>query len=261
MSHFDPPKTPVDAPPGQDPLVAWWRSARGTSLVAAESELLREALDSIFGWELLQVGAWGVGRELLAAARTRHCTVAAPLDQLRAGVKADVVTRGTQLPIASDSVDAVLLPHVLEFTPDPYALIREVDRVLTGEGQVLVLGLRPMSLWGLRSIGSRGAFPPGVQRLLSERRLREWLRLLGYEVAPVRHYLYGLPWGKAGKPARALRRGLTSWWPAGAYLLQARKRLYAGTPLRLRWKERERVHVLAGLARPTTRSQPRDSLR
>jgi SAM-dependent methyltransferase len=244
---------------GADPLSNWWRAAQGSGIVAAESELLREALESVFGWELLQIGAWGATRELLTAARTRHVAVTGSLTQLKAGVRVDLVARAGQLPIASDSVDAVLLAHALEFAADPYTLLREVDRVLTGEGQLLVLGFRPWSLWGLRTQASRGAFPPGVQRLLSERRLREWLVLLGYEVMPVRRYLYGLPWGKFGSPARALRRGLTGWWPAGAYLLTARKRLYAGTPLRLRWRDRERVRVLAGLARPTTRGQSKDT--
>jgi SAM-dependent methyltransferase len=245
--------------PVTDPLADWWNTSQGSAVVAAEAELLREALDKVFGWELLQVGAWGRGRELLAAARTRHQAVAGSLEQQRAGVQLDLVARAAQLPIASDSVDAVLLAHALEFSADPHALLREVDRILTGEGQLLVLGFRPWSLWGLRSLASRGAFPPGVQHLMSERRLRDWLVLLGYELTPVRRYLFGLPWGKLGPPARVLRRGLTSWWPAGAYLLQARKRLYAATPMRLRWRDRERVRVLAGLARPTTRGQSKDS--
>jgi SAM-dependent methyltransferase len=244
--------------PDTDPLAVWWTTSQGSAIVAAEAELLRDALDKVFGWELLQVGAWGRSRELLASARTRHQALAGTLEQQRAGVQLDLVARAAHLPIASDSVDAVLLAHALEFAADPHALLREVDRILTGEGQLLVLGFRPWSLWGLRAVASRGAFPPGVQHLLSERRLRDWLVLLGYEVTPVRRYLFSLPWGKLGAPARVLRRGLTSWWPAGAYLLQARKRLYAGTPLRLRWRDRERLHVLAGLARPTTRGQSKD---
>ncbi len=256
MSQSDTQNRPADAQ-----LSVWWHSPRGSAIVAAETALLRDALESVFGWELLQVGAWGSRRELLAGARTRHAAVAGTLAEQRAGVALNLVARAAQLPVASDSIDAVLLAHALEFAPDPYALLREVDRVLTGEGQVIILGFRPWSFWGLRAIASRGSFPPGLQRLLSERRLREWLILLGYEVVPVRRYLFGMPWGGPGTPARMLRRGLTSWWPAGAYLLQARKRLYAGTPLRLRWRDRERVRVLAGLARPSTKDRSGDSPR
>ncbi len=58
-------------------------------------------------------------------------------------------------PWPADSVDAVLLPHTLEFAADPYAIVREVDRVLSGEGQLVVLrGFQPFSLWGIRARSS-----------------------------------------------------------------------------------------------------------
>ena len=90
----------------------------------------------------------------------------------------------------------MLLPHTLEFAADPYAIVREVDRVLVAEGQLLVLGFRPCSLWGMRAPLERSGFPPGMRRVLSERRLREWLVLLGYEVVAEHSYLYCSPWSK-----------------------------------------------------------------
>ncbi len=166
---------------------AWWASPLGSALIAAESQLLGEALEDVFGWELLQIGAWGSGRELLSGARTRHQAILAPPGL---SSSADIRGRPTQLPIVSDCIDAVLLPHILEFATDPYAIVREADRVLVGEGRLLVLGFRPWSLWGLRARWSRSGFPPGTRRVLSERRIREWLVLLGYEVVSAQHYLY-----------------------------------------------------------------------
>jgi len=233
-------------------LASWWQGSLGKGLLRAESELLGEALEDVFGWELLQVGAWGASRELLCSSRTRRQTVVAPLE-LRAG--ADVIARAAQLPVTSDSMDAVLLPHTLEFAADPYAIVREVDRVLTGEGQLLVLGFVPWSPWGLRARFSRSGFPPGMRRVLSERRVRDWLVLLGYEVVASRRYLYGNPWGSGLSPGestgRYLRRGLNPF-PAGAYLLKARKRVYTLTPIRPRF--REKPAVIGGLVKPTTRS-------
>jgi SAM-dependent methyltransferase len=235
-------------------LNSWWASPLGRALLAAESELLGEALEDVFGWELLQVGAWGNGRELLACSRTRHQTVLAATG-FPGG--ADIIGRPSQLPVAADSVDAALLPHTLEFATDPYAIVREVDRVLVGEGQLLVLGFRPWSLWGVRARWSRTGFPPGMRRVLSERRLREWLVLLGYEVVAAQHYLYCSPWSPGSSPgegtARILRRGLIHPLPASAYLLKARKRVYTLTPIRPRL--REKPAVLGGLVKPTTRSQ------
>lgn len=230
--------------------LAWWSSPLGSALIAAESRLLGEALEDVFGWELLQIGAWGAARELLAGARTRHQAILATAG-LSSG--ADILGRPTQLPIGSDSIDAVLLPHILEFATDPYAIVREADRVLVGEGQLLVLGFRPWSLWGVRARWSRSGFPPGLRRVLSERRIREWLVLLGYEVVSAQHYLFRGPW-RGGLAAgegvgRMLRRGLTYPLPANAYLLKARKRIYTMTPIRPRF--RERPAVLGGLIKPS----------
>jgi SAM-dependent methyltransferase len=238
-------------------LRAWWRSPLGHAVISAESELLSEALEDVFGWEFLQIGAWGAGRELLAGARTRRHTVVAP-STLAAG--ADIIGRPSHVPIVSDSVDAALLPHALEFAADPYAIVREVDRVLVGDGQLLVLGFSPLSLWGLRARLTRSGFPPGMRRILSERRVREWLVLLGYEVVASRGYLYRSPWRAAPTPtaevgnARMLRRGVLNPLPAGAYLLKARKRLYTLTPI-VRPRFKEKPAVLGGLVKPTTRQQ------
>jgi SAM-dependent methyltransferase len=235
-------------------LSAWWETHLGRALLAAEAELLGEALEDVFGWELLQIGAWGGAHELLAHARTRRQTLVATPGFARG---AEIIARPSELPVTSDCIDAVLLPHTLEFAPDPYAILREADRVLVGEGQLLVLSFRPWSLWGVRARASRNGFPPGLRRVLSEQLVREWLVLLGYEVVAARRYLYQGPWSRASDPgeasARILRRGLTSPLPAGAYLLKARKRVYTLTPVRLR--RIERPAVLGGLVKPTTRSR------
>jgi hypothetical protein len=150
-------------------------------------------------------------------------------------------------------VDAVLLPHTLEYAPDPYAVLREADRILVAEGQLIVLGFRPASLWGLLSAASRAGYPPGLLRRLSLGRVRDWLGLLSYEIVSVQPYLYHLP-----RTPRAsldavipimLHRGWFYPWPAAAYLVKARKRVYTLTPIRPRLRERQRV--LGGLAEPS----------
>ena len=69
-----------------------------------------------------------------------------------------------------------------------------------------------------------------------------------------RHYLFASPWG-SGSPGQGtghyLRRGLNPF-PAGAYLLKARKRVYTLTPIRPRF--REKPAVIGGLVKPTTRN-------
>lgn len=233
-------------------LTTWLDSPRGKTLLDTEGRVIAESLEDCFGWEALQIGVWGETRSLISHARTRSQIV---LDH-HSTSGLDAVGRPSQLPIASDCMDVVLLAHALEFESDPYSLVREADRVLAGEGKLLVLGFSPMSLWGVRARASRRGFPPGLRRVLPERRVRDWLHLLGYDVLGVRHYLYGLPWGEPASVDHQLRRGWLAPWPSGAYLLKARKRMHALTPLRPRLRETRRSRVLGGLTEPSVNRDP-----
>ena len=63
-----------------------------------------------------------------------------------------------------------------EITQATLAVLREAERVLTGEGCLMICGFNPFSGWGARRVFGRTfgqpAFPPHTQRMLSERRLR-----------------------------------------------------------------------------------------
>jgi SAM-dependent methyltransferase len=227
----------------------WFEGPLGARVLREEAVLATLALDTVFGFELLQMGAWGPACHLLAGARTQHTTLVAP--EVSAGVT--LCAPLETLPFRSDSIDAILLPHTLELVEDPYAVLREAERVLTGEGCLMICGFNPFSGWGARRLFGRyfgrPAFPPQTQRMLSERRLRDWVALLGFDVDSVHGYLGFLPLnGGTGEvqPKRALR--------AGAYLLKARKRVSTLTLVRPRRRVRQRV--LVGAAEPTNKVGP-----
>jgi SAM-dependent methyltransferase len=235
-----------------DPVLRQWQCRPlGRALIQAEAQLLASTFDDVFGLELLQLGTWGPGRELLAPSRIRRQSVIADSAEGRTG--GDLVARLAHLPINNSSVDAVLLPHTLELTADPHAVLREADRVLVAEGQLIVLGFRPVSLWGLRAAASRAGFPPGLRRTLSASRVRDWLGLLSYEIVNVRSYLYRLPREPGGSVESVipsiLNRGWFYPWPSAAYVIKARKRVYTLTPIRPRLRERR--PVFDGLAEPS----------
>jgi SAM-dependent methyltransferase len=189
---------------------------------------------------------------LYAQARTQHRCCLAPDASGPGAIRANF----DALPIAGASVEAVLLPHTLEHAPHPHALLREVERVLVGEGHILVCGFNPLGPWGLRHLVARGRFPPPATRLLSEGRLRDWLGLLGFEVTDARRYLFAPPWTK-GISARTRAwlesRGSTFAGPlSGAYLVKARKRVRGLTPIRPAWHNARAV--VGGIAEPTSRN-------
>jgi SAM-dependent methyltransferase len=234
----------------------WFDGPLGARVLREETALARAALDDVFGFELLQMGAWGPARHLLAGARTQHTTLLAP--DLGPGVT--LCAPLTSLPFAADSIDAILLPHTLELVEDPYAVLREAERVLCAEGCLMICGFNPFSGWGARrwfaQYWRRPAFPPQTRRMLSERRLRDWMALLDFEVASVQGYLGTLPMTRRPRklpdapprePEYRARRPLT----AGAYLLKARKRVQTLTLVRP--KRRSRQRVLVPVAEPTTK--------
>jgi SAM-dependent methyltransferase len=231
------------------PVSDWFAGPLGTRVLREEAALATLALDNVFGFELLQVGAWGPARHLLEGARTQHTTLLAPEMTPGVSLRAPLDT----LPFRSDSIDAIFLPHTLELVEDPYAVLREAERVLTAEGCLLICGFNPFSGWGVRRLFGhyfgRPAFPPGTQRMLSERRLRDWVALLGFDVDSVYGYLGLLP-----VTGRALEVRPRTPLATGAYLLKARKRVSTLTLVRPRRRALKRV--LVGAAEPTSKVGP-----
>ncbi len=229
----------------------WFDTPLGASALALETRVLQDALADVFGFELLQIGRWGGANELSASARTQHRRWIAPDARGPGAIRAEFHA----LPIASASVEAVLLPHTLEHAPEPHELLREVERILVGEGHVLVCGFNPYGPWGLRHLVSRGRFPPVSTRLMSEGRTRDWLRLLGFEVVDARRYLFAPPWARRVCEGGGLleSHGATFMPPlAGAWLIKARKRVRTLTPIRPQWQRR--LAVVGGIAEPTSRN-------
>lgn len=231
---------------------AWLASPLGTTVLELETRVLADELADVFGFELLQLGSWGHGGEISMSARTQHRCWVAPDASGPSSIRAELHA----LPIATGSVEAVLLPHTLEHAPHPHEMLREVERVLMGEGHVLICGFNPLGPWGLRHLVSRGQFPPSAARLMSEGRIRDWLGLLGFEVVNVRRYLFAPPW------TQRLSDRTRSWleergsplapWLAGAYLVKACKRVRTLTPIRPAWQMAPAV--VGGLAKPTSRN-------
>jgi SAM-dependent methyltransferase len=229
----------------------WFEGPLGARVLREEAALAPLALDDVFGFELLQVGAWGPARHLLDGARTQHSTLLAP--DMSPGVT--LCAPLDSLPFRSDSIDAIFLPHTLELVEDPYAVLREAERVLCAEGCLMICGFNPWSGWGVRRAFAHyvggPVFPPQTQRLLSERRLRDWVALLGMDVDSIYGYLGLLP-TKGRLPRAAVAPHAA--WAAGAYLLKARKRVKTLTLVRPRRRLRQRV--LVGAAEPTSKVGP-----
>ena len=139
----------------------------GKRLFSQEINLVDQALAQVFGPQLLQIGRWGDEGAFLSLSRTRRSA----LIDASARRVACIHSSPEQLAVATHSVDAVLLPHTLERSCAPHQVLREVARILVGDGQVIILGLNPGGPLGLRRVLSRNKFPEHCLGLIRLRRI------------------------------------------------------------------------------------------
>lgn len=216
-------------------LAAWYATPLGQYLLAKERAYLDDVTPDIFGFHALQLGLPGL--DLLRENRITHRM------RVDAGPDATLRARWDELPIATQSVDLALLPHTLEFSAEPHAVLREVDRVMMPEGRIVILGFNPWSLWGLRgSLGPGRQEAPWNGKFLSLLRVKDWLALLGFEVSAGRLVCYVPP---VKRPEWLERLAFMEpagdrWWAVGGavYMLQAVKRVRGVRLLTPAWHDK-----------------------
>ena len=247
--------TKISTEPGQGRQAArrWLDTPFGQALLAQEKRLVEEAFDGLFGEQCLQLGVWGEPNAFLRFARTQRAACIADLPDAEGGPGA--IGQLHRLPVASDSVDVVFLPHTLDFSDErSHAILREVDRVLTSHGNIVLLGFKPGGLWGLRRLIPGAGIPPGAGHPIGDRQLSDWLQLLDMRIQSVTRYFFRWPLpGNKGASSPVWEARGQRFWPelAACYMLTAQKRVVTLTPVKKPWRSRPKV--VGGIAEPSTR--------
>jgi SAM-dependent methyltransferase len=241
-------------------LHEWFATPAGQDLAERETRLLTRRLAGLYARRVLQIGAYGNGHSPALFGNVRQWVA----DDWPDG-PIDLEADSRVIPLASGSVDVVVLVHQLEFSRAPHQVIREAGRVLAPEGHLLIIGFNPYSLWGLRrGLSSRNATPPWSGRYLSARRVADWMMLLGMvprrpegiAVLPPplrRWWLRRHPDNDRGR--EALSPGLD--WIAGVNLVTGQKRVNGAVSPPQQWRRRFEI-IPGGLSQAgagATRSQ------
>lgn len=227
------------------PLLAeWFQSVPGEKFISAEKQQLDELLPDLFGFFLLQIGQLGEV-DLLSASRVSHRKVMG-LHSSKMALQGAFQGQSWALPIQSDSIDVVVLPHTLDFSPYPHEVLREVERVLIPEGHMVITGFNPFSIWQFWRWTLRWwKRPPWCGHFFTTFRLRDWLKLLGLDVTQKCHFFHRPPVKSRMLMQRLQfleRVGRLLWPITGAgYVLVARKRVETLTPIKPRLKVRKKV--------------------
>ena len=260
----------MEGPAGLTALTEWLKTPQGAYLLDWERVQFEQTVGDIFGFHALQLGLPEI--DTLSANRMPHRWLA--LDSMPPAISAAKQTKAPSadsqtvaprpssrkvafltdpgvLPFPAASLDLVVLPHTLELGRDAHATLREVQRVLVPEGRVVISGFNPVSLWGLgqkqrRLFKSRGTGLPdlsAVNEWIGYWRLRDWLRLLDFEVESAQFgcYLPALSSQAWIHRFRWMDAAGRRWWPifGAVYFVAAVKRVHGVRLLEPAWKSRK----------------------
>lgn len=178
-------------------LERWYRSERGDYLLKTTQQAVQSTLDTNFGYHLLQLGLHA-SAPLMSGSRITNKLYCAEREPNSECGTVHLVAHADELPVASDSVDTVIVHHALEFAHNPHSVLREIQRVLTPQGQLLIAVFNPLSVLGAQA-RVRGALRDALwqnYRPIGQGRLTDWLHLLNCEVHDVFHVGGVLPIGR-----------------------------------------------------------------
>jgi len=235
-------------------LSDWFATPLGTYVVSVEQEIFDKEVADVFGFNAFQIGL--PEHDFLRANRMPFRSVTATNGDV------SFLADSRALPIRSGVADLIILPHALEFSENPHQVLREVQRVLMPEGHVMLSGFNPWSLWGARRLMTLSPGDPWRGQFVSLARIRDWLALLGFEVATGRMGCYVPPLTSDKWRGRFdfMDKAGDRWWPfaGGVYFLHGIKRVQGMRLITPKWKTaaaRERLAVL-----PQRRTRTEDTI-
>lgn len=245
----------------------WSQTPSGQYILQWEQRQLDTMVADIFGYHALQFSMPQVStlrenripyQALVLDTHPDTSLTAVPIANIAPENR--IHSRFDELPFSSQSIDLAVLPHVLETSVAPHAVLRELERVLVPEGQLILSGFNHLSLWGARHLSSRlihSHFLPQNSQLIAFSRIKDWLKLLGFEIHQGRFGCYCPPYRSQTWLERTtfMEKAGDRWWPifGAVYMITAIKRVRGMRLLGPAWKHKMLKHSgLTPAASPTT---------
>ncbi len=227
-------------------LFDWYQTPRGKLLQGLEATYIQRVITVSCQQTILQIGGLGWENEFVDCTLYKKFTVLDAKSLGCAGAR-KIQAKAHSLPLKSDCVDMVIVPHLLEFDASRFTTMRELERVLKPEGILVIINFNPWSpwvrclyLWDIQWADSwRGHF-------ISRSRILDWLKLLNFEVIMVSEFGLDTITSKHGKAVTGAA-SLTST----AYAVKAIKRRYNLIPLTPVQTAKSTLAVVGSLSVPT----------
>ena len=230
---------PTPTSPSQMPAPPWsswekWlQSPPGRYVLDWEQKCFNQIVADVFGFYAVQVGLPQINT-LAENRMPLHALLINSNDRQKHASEFSwhqIEGDANELPFASESIDLLVLPHVLEFAADPHQTLREAERVLRPEGRLVISGFNPASLWGMRQYLSRligNPYLPRDGQFIGLLRIKDWLQLLNFSLDRGHFGCYKLPLNGQAGMARMdfMEPAGNRWWPifGAVFLVSAIKR-------------------------------------
>ena len=166
----------------RESLFSIYETPQGKLLQRLEERYLKRYITVSYNQSILQIGVLGWENKYIdSSLYSKYCILDIKGENNRGSVK--IFGKSNQLPIQSEMVDLIILPHLLEFDANRFQTMREIERILKPEGEVIILNFNPLSiwvrlqfLWNIKMSNSwRGYF-------INRSRVADWLKLLNFEI-------------------------------------------------------------------------------
>lgn len=225
-------QTLASSPHPRQQFLDWYHTeGAGQLLQTIERTYLLNSAKLTYNQKILQVGRLAKEGQYIDDDFLVNFTVVEIDDFCPSQDYASVRGDASVLPIATDSVDLLVLPHVLEFEDNPHQVLSEAGRVLKPEGHMIVLGFNP---WSPKTIGRNLLFRNefNLKSRIGCYRLMDWLNLLKFEAE------FSAGFGLSSsqtvfRPDTLLTRSLAHL--AISYAVRAIKRTYTFIPIKPVW--------------------------
>ena len=226
----------------------WQDLPLGNELKSLIEKEISEIFSKVFGYHLVRLGDLSSQIECSTCPITHQVNITSNMQTYT-----HLIGTPTDLPLSENSVDAFLLAHELDFAKDPHQILREVDRTIMPNGYLVITGFNPFSLCGLfKYLPMNKGNILHDARFFSCARVKDWLQLLGFEIADVKHLLFN---------ELFLQRKLmgdskwNSWCHqylsllTSMYIIVARKRVIPLSMIKPKWKANPKFSTLGASVR------------
>ncbi len=244
------------------PILEDWltNSDLGGELIRLEQDVINNELTCLFGYHLLQLSI-SPNLKLYESSTINHKFALSPIELYQDNVThISGLADFTTLPLPDDSIDVVILHHVLEFSKNPHQILKEATRVIIPKGHIIIVGFNRWSAFGFWRLFARGLrnIPQYRHYSIGTGRLLDWLQLLEFDPINISYGFYRPPFQSVTllkQFERMENLGNKLGWPFGGfYCVSARKDVIPLTPIRPAWLRAKRIVVPLHIAKPVTKA-------